>query len=59
MELGPHDPAVEAAAPEGGREVDQTHQAYIQAVGVLNAGALRAQVDEAHRLLLESAVAEP
>lgn len=42
-----------------GREVDETHQAGIQGVGVLNAGAPGEEVNEAHLLKVELAVAEP
>jgi hypothetical protein len=48
MELAPHDPAGQVAAPEGGREVDQTEQARRQGGEVLHAGPRPAEVEEPH-----------
>ena len=50
MEHDPHDLATEGAAPEGGREVNNTQQAGIQEIGELNTGSVTAQLEEAHRL---------
>jgi len=47
LELRPHDSAGEGAAPQDGREVDEAQQADNQGVGVLDAGALEAELDEA------------